>query len=329
MKLKKENKILLSIIIPTHNSTATILRAIDSIGKYNFCEILVIDDGSTDNTFDILNTLIKKKTIQYYYQKKQGVSTARNNGAEQATGTYLIFLDADDCLYSNRIEDITNFILNSENKPDLIYSKWIKVNLNKMSLKGREYSNSELKSTLLIRNIVAPGACVFLKKSFHDIGGFLQTLTGCEDWEIIQRYALQNKKIKFHHSIGLLYIKHESNTSNNQPIMLLNALNVVALGFKNLFINIIHKKELELIASTFQYFETARRIIEYKLYQEDIYKVFQYMNSNKDIKNYFNSQYQIYDINELVNDKNLILKIQKNLESTFYKKYNTYVNESS
>src|SRR5262245_12005814 len=86
----------ITIIIPTFNREAFITRAVDSALAQSFKdhEIIVIDDGSTDNTKAVLKCFGSK--IHYIYQKNAGVSTARNTGIKSATGEWIAFLDSDD-----------------------------------------------------------------------------------------------------------------------------------------------------------------------------------------------------------------------------------------
>jgi glycosyltransferase involved in cell wall biosynthesis len=87
-----------SIIIPTFNRAATIIRTLDSLYQQasDKAEIIVVDDGSTDNTKEVLASYVQLRGLKYFFQSNQGVSAARNNGAAHASGEYLIFLDSDD-----------------------------------------------------------------------------------------------------------------------------------------------------------------------------------------------------------------------------------------
>ncbi len=93
----KEQDILFSIIIPTYNRSGMIGKAIESVlaQTYSHWELIIIDDGSTDNTREIAKRYNDKR-IKYYYQKNKGKSAARNKGIEMSKGDYLAFLDDDD-----------------------------------------------------------------------------------------------------------------------------------------------------------------------------------------------------------------------------------------
>lgn len=96
-----------SIIVPAYNAEKTIERCIKSIlsQTYSNIELIVVDDGSTDNTREIVNN-IKNDKIYYIRQVNQGVSVARNSGIEKSTGDFLLFVDADDIIDLNLIEDL-------------------------------------------------------------------------------------------------------------------------------------------------------------------------------------------------------------------------------
>ena len=100
----KTNKVNFSVIIAVYNGAATIARAIDSIlnQTQKAHEIIIVDDGSTDSTAEIVQQYADR--VRYIYQENAGVSAARNNGVKHATGNWLAFLDADDWYYPHRIQ---------------------------------------------------------------------------------------------------------------------------------------------------------------------------------------------------------------------------------
>lgn len=106
----------LSIIIPVYNAELLINRCLDSIFNqtttYTY-EVILVDDGSTDKSVDVIKSR-KEKNITLFQQKNSGPSTARNIGIELANGNYIAFLDADDYWYDNYIEQTVSFL--SKNK---------------------------------------------------------------------------------------------------------------------------------------------------------------------------------------------------------------------
>jgi glycosyltransferase involved in cell wall biosynthesis len=96
-----------TIIIPSFNRVHVIDRAIQSIlnQTYPDWELIIVDDGSTDNTKEILTSILADKRIKYIYQDNAGVCAARNKGVSLATGKYLVFLDSDDNVLITWLED--------------------------------------------------------------------------------------------------------------------------------------------------------------------------------------------------------------------------------
>ena len=88
----------ISVIIPTYNNAHFVGEAIESVldQTYRDVEIIVVDDGSLDNTKEVLDTYIKNGQINYIYQKNMGPGAARNTGCNHAKGTYIAFLDSDE-----------------------------------------------------------------------------------------------------------------------------------------------------------------------------------------------------------------------------------------
>lgn len=105
---------LFSVIIPTYNRAATIAKALDSVRaqSYRPIEVIIVDDGSTDNTQDVVNCWKQQHeqndcfTIGYYYQENAGPSAARNRGLLESQGEYIQFLDSDDKLHPQRLETL-------------------------------------------------------------------------------------------------------------------------------------------------------------------------------------------------------------------------------
>ncbi|MEO6860501.1 MAG: glycosyltransferase family A protein, partial [Microcoleus sp.] len=92
-----------SVVIPSYNSTQFLPEAIESVLEQSYppFEVIVVDDGSTDETKEVCD---RYPTVKYVYQNNQGVAAARNTGLRVSTGEYILFLDSDDCLLPEAIE---------------------------------------------------------------------------------------------------------------------------------------------------------------------------------------------------------------------------------
>lgn len=119
---KIDNEPIISIIIPAYNSDKYIANTLHSVlcQDFKYIEIVVVDDGSTDNTRQVVEQLQQKDSrIRYFYQENKGVSMARNLGIDNAEGTFITFLDSDDELEPIFLETMHSYIKSFEG--DLYY----------------------------------------------------------------------------------------------------------------------------------------------------------------------------------------------------------------
>lgn len=118
MAIKLQNhKMLVSVIVPVYNDEKHITRCIDSIvnQSYQNIQIVIVNDGSTDSTVDILNDYVShNKSIQIFNYKNSGTFKSRMNGVENSTGDVILFIDSDDYLETNAIE----FLVGKMNETD-------------------------------------------------------------------------------------------------------------------------------------------------------------------------------------------------------------------
>lgn len=166
----KKNKKKVSIIVPCYNAEKYLEEALETIEKqtYNNIEVVLIDDGSKDKTFDILKDYERKslREVKIIKQENKGVSSARNNGIKNATGNYICFMDSDDILSCFFIEKLVqNF--NEETYVCTYYSRNIEeVNSIKeidIKVEKLEYSTGIEYIMLRKRNINFGGG-IFSKK---------------------------------------------------------------------------------------------------------------------------------------------------------------------
>lgn len=107
------DSVLISVIVPSYNAGTYLTQCLDNLicQTYKNIEIIVIDDGSTDDTAQIVNNY---STIKYIYQENRGLSGARNRGIEEASGEYIHFMDADDFVTLDFYEKMIQNIVNSD-----------------------------------------------------------------------------------------------------------------------------------------------------------------------------------------------------------------------
>lgn len=164
---------LVSVIIPVFNGEKYIGESIKSVlaQSGHSLEIIVIDDGSTDTTFNVVKTLMKNhNNIYYKYQTNQGTSVARNHGIELSRGEFLAFLDADDLWTTNKLS--IQFSALKEN-PDLqiVFGQvehFISPELSPEEAKRWNYPREKMPA-------YAVGAMLLRRETFDRVGLFLET----------------------------------------------------------------------------------------------------------------------------------------------------------
>ena len=119
---------LLSICIPTFNRQKKLKLMLDSINSNTDVEIIICDDGSTDETQKIVDSFTDRLKIKYIYQKNLGVSAAILNAYNQASGKYLIKMDSDDCFSDTGLNFILDTIKNNEEKEAFLYGVYTNKN---------------------------------------------------------------------------------------------------------------------------------------------------------------------------------------------------------
>ena len=209
-----------SIIIPTYNREEFITETINSVlnQTYKDFEIIVVDDGSTDNTKQKLEPF--KSRIKLIEQKNSERAVARNNGVKNSSGEYIAFLDSDDLWIKNKLENQTNFL---DEKKDFIltYGQSFRINEHGKPIKTAKrqihgYSGNVFEE-LLFRNFIVSATPLIRREHFERTTGFQTKYVPYEDWEFWIRLSLLGKFYFFNKPFSYYRI-HKS-----QSVKLVNA----------------------------------------------------------------------------------------------------------
>jgi len=187
---KKRKNPLVSVIIPTYNRGWTLKEAIDSVLAQNFSnfELIVVDDGSTDNTQDILNSY--KEDIIVLKQNNKGVSSARNRGIASASGQYIAFLDSDDLWLPQKLSiQIDFFNANPEALICQTEEKWIRNSIFVNPKKRHRKLSGNIFEQSLYLCLVSPSAVMIKRSLFEKTGMFDESLPACEDYDMWLRVS--------------------------------------------------------------------------------------------------------------------------------------------
>ena len=179
-----------SVIIPTYNRGWIIKEAIDSVlaQDYTEFELIVVDDGSTDHTSDVLDSY--GDVIKVFSQKNKGVSAARNRGIEEASGTFIAFLDSDDLWLSQKLSVQIEFF---NQTPDALICQteevWIRNGLRVNPKKRHQKPSGMIFKPSLELCLVSPSAVMIRRSLFDWVGEFDETLPACEDYDLWLRIS--------------------------------------------------------------------------------------------------------------------------------------------
>jgi glycosyltransferase involved in cell wall biosynthesis len=185
-----------SICIPTYNRKDYLRETIDSVfaQTYKDYEVVVLDDGSTDGTADVIKNL--DLPIRYYRQENSGDAVARNKLIKLADGKYITFIDSDDLLIHDAVERMIN-VMEAEGGETIVYGPYIRIDENGQvygRYKNRQYSGYITK--YLFQNIfVYSCGSMFSKKVLETSGGFDTSLPVCSDYDLWLRLSLIYKFI--------------------------------------------------------------------------------------------------------------------------------------
>jgi len=172
--------------MPLYNSASTIKQSIRSVlnQSYQNWELIIVDDGSTDNGPDLVNQINDSRVI-LYKQQNQGASAARNYGVTNSHGEYLAFLDSDDMWFPEKLGVDLQTLQKSHQKYAIIYSRRYSFNeKNQLINFSPSYTDAGMifEAVLLKDNLVSASTCFIHKDMFEAVGGFPTFNRYHEDW---------------------------------------------------------------------------------------------------------------------------------------------------
>ncbi len=216
----------ISVIIPTFNSANYISETIGSILNQTFqdYEIIIVDDGSTDNTKQVLDNYASK--IRYFFQINKGPSAARNKGIKEAGGEYIVFLDADDVWLKNYLDKCVCY-LKDENCDLVMTDNYADIYSDDNKFLRREYRNREnyignenrLFQILYQRfqkGFSGEIRSVIKKSCFDRIGYFDENIKVAEDWDLWLRIAKNGLKVGYIQEPLFIYRRHPNALCRNK-----------------------------------------------------------------------------------------------------------------
>lgn len=181
-----------SVVIPTYNNPET-TKAIESVLNQSYkgsYEIIVVDDGSKDNTYEVLIEYKEKKklnNLSIIKQENGGPSKARNRGIKESKGKYIAFLDSDDTWNEKKIEKQMEVL---KNNPDI---KLVSTMLNGNTIRGFDPLQIVSLKELLFRNVIFTSTVIAEKQVIEKLGGFNEKQKYSEDYRLWLSIASEYK----------------------------------------------------------------------------------------------------------------------------------------
>ncbi|MCY7385968.1 MAG: glycosyltransferase [Microcoleus sp. CAN_BIN18] len=204
-----------SVIIPAYNGDRYIMQAVESVcaQTYTNWEIIVIDDGSTDETHQVLQPYYDR--IRYVHQENRGVAAARNRGIQEAKGEFIAFLDQDDFFFPDKLA-AQIALFRQQPSLGIVNSGWRIVNQQgeKISdIKAWEYFPKLDLETWIVQMPVLPSAMMFSRQWLELAGGFNSEFDSVDDSDLVLRLAVLGCEAAWLHQVTVSYRQHDQNVS--------------------------------------------------------------------------------------------------------------------
>lgn len=233
----------ISVIIPAYNAERTILETIKSVQQQTFSdfEIIVINDGSTDRTVELIKS-IKDERVKIFSYENGGLPTARNRGITHAGGEFIAFLDADDLWTPDKLE-LQLKALQQHPEAGVAYSWTYNISEKGELLKPIEpLFQGNIYADLLIWNFISNGSNPLIRKqAIESVGEFCPELKSAEDWDYWLRLAARwNFVVVPQHQI--LYRRSSSSMSSKLNTIKQETLVVLEKAFSSAPVELQHLK---------------------------------------------------------------------------------------
>ena len=222
---------LVSVVIPAYNSEQYIATCIDSVlgQTYQNLEVIVVDDGSTDKTVQIIAEYNSDR-IKIYSQINSGAASARNHGVQKASGEWIAFIDSDDIWSTDKLQKQLEHCSDYQwSHTDSYFLGDIYEKNTRVSDLSEKHSG-DIFTRLLIENFIGTSCVVIKKAIFQEIGGFSTSYRALQDWELWIRVA-SKYDICYCEEPLVYYRVHSASTSRSTRKTLPYHINLIEHAF--------------------------------------------------------------------------------------------------
>jgi glycosyltransferase involved in cell wall biosynthesis len=214
------DKTTVSAVIPTHNRSSVLRRALESVGAQTRPpdEIVVVDDGSTDDSAEWIRRDFPAVTL--VRQENAGVSAARNRGVAQAQCEWVAFLDSDDEWRPEKLERQMR-ALEANPEYHICHTNEIWIRNGRRVNEGKRHAKSGgwIFRNCLALCVISPSSVVVRRALLERLGGFDETLPVCEDYDLWLRICARHPVLFLEEALAVKYGGHEDQLSRKYPAM--------------------------------------------------------------------------------------------------------------
>ncbi len=210
------NNLHITVLITTYNCGEYIYQAINSIlnQTYRHFELLIVDDGSTDNTEQILKK-VSDERVRYLKLSHVGRSKALNNGLKEATYDWVALMDADDICHPLRLEEQVKYLTFEQNNIVITWSAYFKNNKILYTIESPVDSN-ELKKKLSLHSYICNSSVLFNRNFILQNGGYNENLERFEDYEIWLKIKEKANFVIIPENYLFIRIREDSSSNYNK-----------------------------------------------------------------------------------------------------------------
>jgi len=223
----------ISVIIPAYNHGRYILETLDSVFAQTFkdFEIIVVNDGSPDNTAVLLHPLAEAGRIRYFEQPNGGQASARNRGLREARGQFIAYLDDDDIWPPDKLEWQAE-ALRADDELPVVYGRAVFLGEEAAESPGPETAAAgTIRDDFCVANhIRSLGQSLIRAEALRAVDGFDVAIRGADDWDLWLRMS-EKGRFQYSGRVALYYRLHEDNASRNYWSMYRNSMRVIRKHF--------------------------------------------------------------------------------------------------
>jgi len=217
MKTMKHATLPISVVIPTFNRASSIIAALNSVTTQTPApaEVIVVDDGSTDETADVV-AQIDNKSVRYLRQENAGANAARNLGIKESVQPFVAFHDSDDLWLPGKLAVQWPALEQGDAKAS--FGRFLRVSTSHVKFlpfsKSSTYNEPHARTSALTKNLLSTQTLIIEKETLNKIGGFDPALPRFQDWDLFLRLA-KDVPFRFHLEPLVLAFDGDDNITRN------------------------------------------------------------------------------------------------------------------